>query len=73
MNTAHTPDNPPPITGDTLLTVPEVMTLLRVSRAFVENETRKGHLTVIRLGRSVRYRYSDVQDYLTQRTQDGHP
>lgn len=73
MATAHTPDSPPPITAEALLTVPEVMQLLRISRAFLYTETREGHLPAIRLGRAVRYRRSDVEHYLTQRTQDGHP
>lgn len=73
MATAHTPDTPPPITADALLTTTEVAQLLRVSRTFVYTETREGALPAIRLGRAVRYRRSDVDNYLAQRAQDSTP
>lgn len=74
MSNTQTTDSPPAIEApDDLQTAPEVARQLRVSRTFVYEETRAGRLPAIRLGRSVRYRRSDVQRYLTAHTQDGQP
>lgn len=71
MNDAQTTDSPHPLEGDTLLTAREVAQLLRVSRTYVAQETRAGRLPVIRLGRSIRYRHSAVEHYLTRATDQG--
>lgn len=46
--------------AEDLLTADEVATMLRMKRAWVYAETRRGSLPHVRLGRYVRYRRSAV-------------
>ncbi len=50
--------------ADPLLTADEVAALLRVTKAWVYAETRRGVLPHVRLGRYVRFRESAVRDWI---------
>ncbi len=54
---------------DPLMTVPETTAYLRVSRNLLHKETRAGRLNPTRVGRSLRYRRSEVERYLTAQTE----
>lgn len=55
----------PEANPDPLLTVPETVDYLRISRNLLHNETTAGRITPTRLGRSVRYRRSEIERYLS--------
>lgn len=48
---------------DKLLTIPEVAALYRVSRSKLYADQRRGILRVVRLGRVIRVRQSDLDKY----------
>lgn len=50
--------------GDRLLTADEVAAMLRVTKAWVYAETRRGDLPHVRLGRYVRYREPAVRRWI---------
>lgn len=52
--------------GDSLLTAAEVAALLRVTKAWVYAETRRGALPHVRLGRYVRYRRAAVSAWVEE-------
>lgn len=54
---------------DRLLTAAEVAERLSVSREWVYQEARAGRVPHVRLGRSIRFRWPDVQAWLEQITQ----
>jgi len=58
--------------ADPLLTADEVAALLRVTKAWVYAETRRGALPHVRLGRYVRFRESAVRDWV-EAIESGRP
>lgn len=52
--------------ADSLLTAAEVAALLRVTKAWVYAETRRGALPHVRLGRYVRYRRAAVSAWVEE-------
>jgi len=59
--------------ADELLTADDVAVLLRVTKAWVYAETRRGALPHVRLGRYVRYRRSAVAAWLEDIEQGVRP
>ena len=51
---------------DSLLTVAEVASILRISRSFVYQLIGRGVFPCVRIGRSVRIRPKDIQQYISQ-------
>jgi excisionase family DNA binding protein len=47
-----------------LLTVKDVMKILRISRPVLHNLTKEGKISMVRVGGSVRYQESDVQEFI---------
>ena len=62
MRDQHSPHN--------LLTVPEVMDVLRVSRHTVRNLVQAGELVPVHFGRRVLFRRADVAALITHRAAD---
>jgi excisionase family DNA binding protein len=56
-----------PYTGDRLLTVAEVASVMRVSNMTVYRLIKSGDLGALRVGKNYRIRSSDVDRYLTDR------
>jgi excisionase family DNA binding protein len=56
-----------PYTGDRLLTVAEVASVMRVSNMTVYRLIKSGELAALRVGKNYRIRSSDVDRYLTDR------
>ncbi len=54
-----------------LLTVPEVATVMRVSRMTVYRLIRRGQLKAIRVGRNYRVREQDLNEYLEAQATSG--
>lgn len=58
--------------ADRLLTADEVASLLRVTKAWVYAETRRGVLPHVRLGRYVRFREAAVREWV-EAIESGRP
>ncbi|WP_068403409.1 helix-turn-helix domain-containing protein [Kribbia dieselivorans] len=58
------PTTDPIAPSDPLLTRPQAWDYLGVSRRFLDGEAAAGRLHPIRLGRSIRYRVSELERYL---------
>jgi excisionase family DNA binding protein len=56
-----------PYSGDRLLTVAEVASVMRVSNMTVYRLIKSGELGALRVGKNYRIRSSDVDRYLTDR------
>ena len=56
-----------PYTGDRLLTVAEVASVMRVSNMTVYRLIKSGELGALRVGKNYRIRSSDVDRYLSDR------
>lgn len=48
-----------------LLTVEEVSDLLQVSKSWIYDEVEAARFPVVRVGRRLRFRLTDIQDYLS--------
>ena len=59
--------------ADELLTADEVAAMLRVTRAWVYSETRRGVLPHVRLGRYVRYRRDALETWVREIEQGARP
>ena len=59
------------MTGDRLLTAPEVAELLCVKVSWVREATRAGQLPHIALGRYRRYRRSEIETFLETQCRGG--
>lgn len=55
------------VNPDRLLTISEVAALYRVSRSKLYADQRRGILRVLRLGRVIRVRQSDLDKYASER------
>jgi putative molybdopterin biosynthesis protein len=53
-----------------LLTVKDVQLFLGVSEDFIYDEVARGSLRAVRIGRQLRFRQSDVDDYVEARLID---
>ncbi len=51
---------------DKLLTAIEVANILRISRSFAYQLIRRGTISSVRIGRSVRVRPTDIERYIAQ-------
>ena len=58
---------------DELLTADEVAAILRVTRAWVYSETRRGAMPHVRLGRYVRYRRDALETWVREIEQGARP
>lgn len=47
-----------------LLDANDVCTLLKVKKSWLYDEVEKGHIKALRLGRQLRFRPSDIEEYL---------
>ena len=61
------------MTGDRLLTAPEVAEMLNVPTSWVRESTRSGAMPVVELGRYRRYRRDDVLAWLEGCSKRGRP
>ena len=52
------------LTGDKMLSVKEVLDLLGVSRTTLYNLTKKGEIPSYQIGGSVKYKQSEIDDYI---------
>ncbi len=59
--------------ADELLTADEVAAMLRVTRAWVYSETRRGAMPHLRLGRYVRYRRDALETWVREIEQGPQP
>lgn len=62
-------DDPPPISGDQLLTLEDVMSMMKMSRASIYNFVSAGDLPKVKLGKSVRFPYMAVRKFIADRTE----
>lgn len=59
--------------GESLLTVDEVASLMRVSNMTVYRLIKSAQLPALKVGKNYRIRESDVEQYLTDRAVGGIP
>lgn len=59
--------------ADELLTADEVAAMLRVTRAWVYSETRRGAMPHVRLGRYVRFRRDALEAWVREIEQSARP
>jgi len=53
-------------TFEDILTIPEVAAYLKMSKAKIYNMVRRGEIPHIKVGKNVRVRQADLQDWLHQ-------
>lgn len=68
MNRQHTPNQPTP-----LLTVEDLATYLCVSTKTVRRMVDAREITHIRVGRAIRFRQEDVDEYLNREIVEAQP
>lgn len=69
--THHTPVPQPSSHGEGLMTVAEVGDLLRVKSSWVYEMTRRNEIPHVRVGRYVRFRRGDIDQWLDETRPDG--
>lgn len=56
---------------DRLLTAPEVAEILAVPTRWVREHTRTGSIPSVRLGRYVRYRRGEIEEWIAEQSSGG--
>lgn len=52
-----------------MMTIKEVTLYLKISRQYLHQLTREGQISCYKLGKAVRYRRDDIEEYLQKRKQ----
>lgn len=57
--------------SERLLTADEVAALLQLRPSWVQEQTRRGNVPCVRLGRFVRYREEEIREWIARRASTG--